>query len=343
MKPRTLVISAPGKTFLVGEYLALEGGPSLVLTTRPRFELRLIPSKSNEENQLTDCSWQDLPGIFPVNSPAWNFVQGRVEELRNWRGRFLDPHKGAGGLGASTAQFALIFAFHDLLKQKKTIDDELQYSATKSLRRSLLTTSTLRNYQDYAWNGEGVAPSGADFMAQMAGGISWLDDRDQGQSEEMSLVQESLTWPFRELGFCLIRTGKKLATHEHLRSSAGNLTVEFRVRMGQAVELSKKALQEANEEALVIAVRIAGEALESAGRVAHHTQEILRQLRDECDFVLAAKGCGAMGADVVLVLHPIGQWDALQKWVDHRGYSICGRHLDIGEGLSFESIEGNFE
>ena len=35
------LLSAPGKTFLVGEYVALAGGPSIVLATEPRFELRV--------------------------------------------------------------------------------------------------------------------------------------------------------------------------------------------------------------------------------------------------------------------------------------------------------------
>ena len=33
-------IVIPAKTFLVGEYLALTGGPSIILTTTPCFELR---------------------------------------------------------------------------------------------------------------------------------------------------------------------------------------------------------------------------------------------------------------------------------------------------------------
>lgn len=36
----TIALSAPSKTFLVGEYAVLRGGPALLLNTSPRFRLR---------------------------------------------------------------------------------------------------------------------------------------------------------------------------------------------------------------------------------------------------------------------------------------------------------------
>src|SRR4051812_36096175 len=88
-----LKLSVPAKTFLVGEYLALSGGPSLVITTLPRFELETDP--------------QALRNPFAFASPAGKLWESDPLKPKL---KFRDPFEEAGGLGASTAQFALLYA-----------------------------------------------------------------------------------------------------------------------------------------------------------------------------------------------------------------------------------------
>jgi len=61
-------LSVPSKTFLIGEYVALEGGPALLLNTTPRFGLEV-----QKDNKV-----------------------------------FRDPHRSRGGFGASGAEALLL-------------------------------------------------------------------------------------------------------------------------------------------------------------------------------------------------------------------------------------------
>ena len=97
-----MILSVPGKTFLLGEYVALDGGPSLLLSTEPRFELR-VRARS-----------RDVALPFHAQSPAGRFFERHADDLAAWEFEFRDPSGGRGGLGASSAQFALMYAFeHD--------------------------------------------------------------------------------------------------------------------------------------------------------------------------------------------------------------------------------------
>src|SRR5262245_22216155 len=88
-------LSAPGKAFILGEYAVLGGLPAVIAAVPPRFQLRAGESTGHG---------------FHAESPA-----GRLLEYTSAKGvaipplEFGDPLKGAGGFGASTAQFALVY------------------------------------------------------------------------------------------------------------------------------------------------------------------------------------------------------------------------------------------
>ena len=79
-----ITLSAPSKTFLVGEYLALSGGPSLVATTGQRFQLVL--QKVNEENPLVNKL--NKAGIHP-ESPAGRWALKYSECFENFDFSFV--------------------------------------------------------------------------------------------------------------------------------------------------------------------------------------------------------------------------------------------------------------
>lgn len=82
-----MVWRVPSKTFLVGEYIALKGYPSLVLTGSPFFTGQAAK----------------VGNVHP-KSPAGRLLAGTGYELS-----FFDPHEGRGGFGASTAQFLMAY------------------------------------------------------------------------------------------------------------------------------------------------------------------------------------------------------------------------------------------
>lgn len=301
----TLTLSVPSKTFLLGEYLALGGGPSIILNTAPRFELNVTNLNPGRGETTTP---------FAPGSPAGRLLARLAGEhsinLNEVAFQFHDPHRGAGGLGASSAQFALLYA---------------RSQSQQGLVPDLVWPEILAVYRECAWNGEGQAPSGADVVAQLTGGVCWFD----GQNH----VAERLSWGFASLSFTLVRTGFKLATHEHLMQVPAPRYQGLR----ECVALGKAAILDRRAQPLIEAVAQAGVLLDQAGLVAEATRGLLAEIKAYLPRVLAAKGCGAMGADVILLLHERSEQAAIRSWVEHRGLSICGREQELEmEGLKIQ-------
>lgn len=253
----------PAKTFLLGEYAALQGGPALVLTTKPCFEIGL----SSESNPtVSDAS------IHP-ESPAGRFwANANMPSQLTW----CDPYDGIGGLGASSAQFlGAYFAY--LLEHKLPFTHE----------------ALLEAYWRVSWSeGVGVRPSGYDVLAQAESGCVYLH-RNQAE-------QAVYAWPFNDLDFILLHTGEKLATHHHLQAMRLTAMME---ELSETVLLGQQAFEQANSTQLIQAVNTYYQQLDALSLVAEQTQEQRTHVMQDAD-VLACKGCGALGADVLLLLVP---------------------------------------
>lgn len=296
-----LKLRVPAKTFLVGEYLALSGGPSLIATTLPHFELKAD-------------NWRGT-NPFAKNSPGGKLWSREASKLEHVELKFRDPYEKAGGLGASSAQFGLLYAYLN----RHRIADGFDY-------RELLEI-----YRQCAWEGVGQPPSGADLVAQLVGGVTYFDGR--------LFEAERLNWPFPDLVFTLVRTGFKVATHEHLKEKQ-NVPEE---RLRALVQEAKEALKDENSTQFSAAVENYGVALAQAGLLHGESAQLIEALRkanDELGLgVTAAKGCGAMGADIILVLHKVKQAAQLRGWFELRGLKICGTEKELSPtGLEIEEL-----
>ena len=285
--------TVPGKTFLVGEYLAVVGGPSLLLATSPRF----------------DAAFEREPGAsgFHPESPAGRFWTAR-ELGRAWRGRWRDPYSGRGGLGASTAQFACAWAL-------------AEPDALRDWPRLLAA------YRQHAWDGRGAPPSGADLQAQIEGGLCVVQDG----------APRRAPWPFPEIKLSLFRTGAKLATHAHLAQAAAAEWPIDRLRAicGEALA----AVASADADRFARALQDYGDALARADLCADRTRRLLDDARSALGPALvAAKGCGAMGADVALLAHAPGASRAVAAWAERAGLEALGGSDDADDGLRTNEI-----
>src|ERR1700729_3734074 len=94
-------ITIPSKTFLLGDYISLLGGPVLVLNTEPVFQCLLEKSSGD----------QTIPHYFGIHpeSTAGKFIQRFANDFAGYDLTFFDPHQGAGGFGASSAQFVMVY------------------------------------------------------------------------------------------------------------------------------------------------------------------------------------------------------------------------------------------
>ncbi len=222
------------------------------------------------EVSLTDTPYLD--GIHH-DSPAgrlW-FKHGFQDKGLSWH----DPYQGRGGLGASSAQYLGAWLAILAIENKKTSQEAL-----------------LETYFQTAWQGVGIRPSGYDVLAQSRQRCVYINHQQADY--------QIWDWPFHDLAFILIHSGQKLATHHHLQS----LALPYDIKMLEKIVLSAKhAFESADSSSLIDAVNAYHESLLQFNLVAALSRQHIERLQILPD-VLAIKGCGALGADVLLMLVP---------------------------------------
>lgn len=220
--------------------------------------------------EISLVSSPGLHGISPL-SPAgrfWNSYHDKNAGLL-----FRDPYEGRGGMGASSAQFLGAYYAHLTLSQKKPDRDEL-----------------LSLFLEYSKSDKSILPSGYDVLAQSTAECVYIE-RNTNQIETFS-------WPFSNLAFLLIHTGEKLATHEHLKSM---IPTSWMKSLGKETRDAKRAFETCDEERLVHVINKWYQLFREKGWVLPHTISLIEKFQSALK-PLAMKGCGAMGADVVLML-----------------------------------------
>ncbi|ARG96637.1 mevalonate kinase family protein [Legionella micdadei] len=211
-----------------------------------------------------------MQGIHP-DSPAgqWWAHHRLLSQGVTWR----DPYQGKGGLGASSAQFLGVYL-----------------ASCRSLHVEPNQKALLDAYYQCAWRGEGLKPSGYDLLAQSQNRCVYIN-------REQKLIK-SYDWPFKEISFLLLHSGQKLATHYHLRNLNLPPTIN---QLSATVEIAQTAFEQENSEELVKAVNTYQQQLTNLHLVAPHSLEHIKSFISQPG-VLAAKGCGALGADVLLLI-----------------------------------------
>jgi len=292
-----LRLSVPSKSFFLGEYLALVGGRTLLAATLPRFELQVIPGSGAAR------------GVAPT-SPAGRLIAAHSGIFGAVDLEFTDPHAGAGGWGASAAQFLMCYAALE----------RMGANAAHAPPPAIDVERILSAYVDVAWDGRGYSPSGADIIAQLEGGIV--------EFAKTGWVLRKHAWPFDDLEFFFLPTGNKVATHEHLRDLGPIDGTVFSAHAGAACA----ALLSRDSARFVEGICGYAAELERQALVHPDTLSILRRL-DALPGVLARKGCGALGADVVVVIVRAASADAIVSAIAREFASPVGR-AQLSGGLT---------
>lgn len=282
---KTIDLSVPGKVFLGGEYLALNGGATLLAGIEPRFRLQAKENLKKNSNP------------FHPQSPAGQLWVLNQEKLEIYEIQFQDPHQGRGGFGGSTAEFILLYS---LLK--------LQDATSMDAQSELDLQEMLKEYRRLSATA-GHTPSGADLIAQFRGGLTYFS-REHGKIQNYG-------WLYPNLGFIAAKTNFKLKTYEHL-STLQDFSSE---KLAEAMKLVSQALESTDGEKLVMGLEQFADELSTLGFVCENTQKILGNLQH--DGILVKKGCGAMGADVVLVIYDQQKTRQIQtaKFADKFGFA----------------------
>jgi mevalonate kinase len=206
-----------------------------------------------------------------VGSPADLFYKSH--DFGGISMKFCDPHNGSGGLGASSAQFATLYKLHlQLTGQKFNVESFLdEYKRLSCL------------------NEGGVAPSGADCVAQYFNRHIFFNSQTQST--------ETINWNFPNLDFVVFKTEYKTPTYLHLQKLSPIRITELE----NAVLNIKKSFTDANEESLTYNVQIFFNLLKEKNLIMAQIALTVDRLL-KIDGVKSAKGCGALGADAIIVI-----------------------------------------
>lgn len=258
----------PCKTFLIGEYAVLEGGPCLGAATAPHFEMTFSRSDNGAKSYT--------PSFHP-DSPAGKFSAAHARLFENLKVQFFDPLDSRGGFGASTAQYLGLWAYREMMAGSMSWNEVLQPLKIKAM---------VHEYRTYATSSEGRSPSGADLVFQLVGGLCWMDSA--------TWEIQKMKWPWVNSVGYFISTGNKLSTHLHLQQLGDfNSTELFRI-----LQKSRLALKTTDLLQWLESLHEYSQALDLLGLVSPETSLLLKAIRD-WPGVQAAKGCGALGADVI--------------------------------------------
>jgi hypothetical protein len=360
------VLNIPSKTFLLGEYVALNGGPCLILTTPPYFQIA-FQQKTFQKSPPSPLS------PFSPYSPAGKWIEKHRDFFKHYHIDFSDPHEGKGGFGASSAQFIGVYqAIYPIEKTREYIENLLEA------------------YWETFPKDTQVLPSGADIVAQIFGGVTYwhrlaelspqrdagdpssrfvappkeplclnaviqrsakhdegspwykeilrrklaslreaapLDDNGKGFFYDVwhsgqrawSSLDDSraASWPFPDLSYCLIRTGQKQNTHQNL----SKLSTSACAQMAQVVEDGLAAFTSKNALAFIEAVTHYARWMKQEKCVVPNTEALIQQLYAST-FIEAAKGCGALGADVILALLRPEKMQNFLEWLRMREWEV---------------------
>ncbi|MBA2711014.1 MAG: hypothetical protein H0U57_10515 [Tatlockia sp.] len=241
-----------------------------------------------------------LHGIHPDSPAGQWWAQHRI----SFRGLIWnDPYNGIGGLGASSAQFLGTY-----LASCKLLDVEPNQK------------TLLDSYYQCSWRGDGLKPSGYDLLAQSQNLCVYINQNQQ--------IMKSFDWPFEDISFLLLHSGQKLATHYHLQNTRLPGSIN---ELSETVELAYQAFEQIDSQTLIEAVTSYEQQLSDLGLIAPHSKEHIRIFNAQPD-VLAAKGCGALGADVLLLLVPANYLETKVKNLTEEGWTVLATNKNLYTG-----------
>lgn len=260
--------------------------------------------------ELSLTEKKGLDGIHP-ESPAgvwWQQQNIKAQQGLSWH----DPYNGCGGLGASSAQFLATYLACCKLQH---ITPDLN--------------SMLNAYYQSSWSGEGLRPSGYDVIAQSQNGCVFIN------KQKKMLI--NYVWPFQDLSFFLLHTGMKLATHHHLQGTALPKHIH---RLSAIVDEAKQSFEQTNSEQLIQCINNYHHQLHELNLIAPHSLDFIEQLKSHPE-VLAIKGCGAMGADILLIITARDTAGSFGKKLTLKKWSIVATEESLTDSKSDAVIKGS--
>lgn len=245
-------------------------------------------------------SFQPQEILFSQKSPSGQWLKKHKESFQkislNWEKSY------SGGFGFSSAQFNTLYAYR--LFQKGIATDQVNIQKLWEDYRSL--------------EFEGCMPSGADVVSQWVGGICIF--------KQKPFQVTALDSFFSDLGFLILKTGDSLATHEHLKNFKYPDVSSLKVCTQKGIQ----ALKSKSKNLFLESVNDYRELLKSLGLVRDQTQKLLKEFSLISE-IQAFKGCGAMGAETVIVFFEKKDKNLVKQKLSH--LKIVSDETGLSKGI----------
>ncbi len=279
-------ISFPSKTFLIGEYAVLEGAPAILVNTKPHFKFFVT-----ERKKLFKGAKQiDKKELFHPQSPAGQWLKKQAHLELCYDIEYQDPYLGKGGFGSSSAQFNFVYWLCDFLNRKSANLSREGVKKELALREFTREEEVFKLWNAYrSLDFKGQKPSGADVVSQWLGGVCVFCTSP--------FSARSIKWPFLDLDFFLIRTGTTFNTYEHLQ----NLSMGKKFsNLCDIAQQARDSINKVDRPGFISALKEYSHRLKERGLIDKKTLGHLSFIKSLKE-VIIAKGCGAMGAEVIAV------------------------------------------
>lgn len=322
-------ISCPAKTFVVGEYAVLDEGPAIVFNTSPRFVCRIQKSSKKSKNlsqnrSLVDSRFRgndakngndaksgnegfELFKNLSANSPSGQWVKKNPQDFQSVQLEWIDDYHKKSGLGFSSAQFNILYAYTFILRQGNI--DQIK------------PQEVWRSYRSLKF--DGFLPSGADIITQWVGGVTVF--------EQNPLHVETLISHLPDLECMILRTGDSFPTYKYLKS----LKIKDVSDLKKIAQLAVSAIKQRQEEAFLSAVNDYRIALQKQGYTTGKSIEILDRLK-KVKAIKALKACGAMGAETLIVFYKKEDEEEVKQELSFLEFVADGQQLTYG--VSFHKL-----
>ena len=214
------------------------------------------------------------------------FLESKNQKIENL---FIKNGYGVGGFGQSTAEF--IYTWLKVQKQS--------WPLAKNQHLDIY-----RDYLNLFSENQLIKPSGADLLTQINSGLSVFKN-------DQSAAVQSIQWPFKNYEVLIFSTGLKIKTHEHLQNLDRG---HCRDLVGLSDEVAQKFVDQ-NCDQFLLSMKTWIKTLQDQGLTHPNIIEISKAFNDrftECVF----KPCGALGADVIAIITPLGLRDTVIKYAE---------------------------
>ena len=282
-------ISCPAKTFIIGEYAVLDGGPAIILNTSPRFICRIQKTSSTGKINLAE------------NSPAGQWIKKNPQDFHSVQLEWIKNHKNKGGLGFSSAQFNILYAYSFILREGHI--------------NQITPQEIWRSYRKLKF--EGFVPSGADIITQWVGGVTVF--------EQNPLSIETLTSSLPDLDCMVLRTGDYFETHKYLKNFQLNDVSDLK----KIAQLSVTAMKKKDGTAFISSINDYRKALKKKNYITAKSEYILNRL-EKIKAIKALKACGAMGAEILIVFYNKKDEEEVRKGVSFLETVATGAQITYG-------------